>query len=69
MTMLYVREKRKRSGLAASQKEHICSRPLLYFHLSQTPSLLLLFIIMAFNGKYELESQKNYEEFLEAIGT
>ena len=23
---------------------------------------------MAFAGKYELESQENYEEFLEAIG-
>lgn len=24
---------------------------------------------MAFSGTYELESQENYEEFLEAIGT
>lgn len=26
------------------------------------------FTIMAFSGKYELESQENYEEFLEALG-
>lgn len=24
---------------------------------------------MTFTGKYELETQENYEEFLEAIGT
>lgn len=37
---------------------------------SRTPSLFYFcsFGIMAFSGKYELESQENYEEFLEAVG-
>uniref|UniRef100_A0A8C6UX87 Fatty acid binding protein 6 n=1 Tax=Neogobius melanostomus TaxID=47308 RepID=A0A8C6UX87_9GOBI len=30
--------------------------------------LLLYFSIMSFTGKYELESQENYVEFLEAVG-
>lgn len=59
---------KEEAGLAVFQKNmsaaghssiSICLKLLPYF---------FSFIVMAFNGKYELESQENYEEFLKEIG-
>lgn len=48
-------------------------RPLLLFFffpfVFSADSIAPLVTVMAFSGTYELESQENYEEFLEAIGT
>lgn len=44
------------------------SRPLLISHKAFS-CVTLYFTTMTFTGKYELETQENYEEFLEAIGT
>jgi len=49
--------------------ESFCKTPLLSWLINFFLFSSLLFTIMAFAGKYELESQENYVEFLEAVGT
>lgn len=55
------------NGKIVSASSHSCS--FIYLsHKVTADSHLVSATTMAFSGKYELESQENYEEFLEAIG-
>lgn len=56
------------NGKIVSASSHSCSRFFYSSHKVTADSHLLSATAMAFSGKYELESQENYEEFLEAIG-
>lgn len=58
----------KRSRNPHLSRVPVRSHLALVWHLALVFTVLHCFTTMAFSGKYELESQENYDEFLEAIG-
>lgn len=72
--MMWLKEEVRRVGrhLSANGKTVSASGHSCFFFFSfvfSADSIAPLVTVMAFSGTYELESQENYEEFLEAIGT
>lgn len=71
--MMWLKEEVRRVGrhLSANGKTVTASGHSCFFFpfVFSADSIAPLVTVMAFSGTYELESQENYEEFLEAIGT